>query len=88
MKVNCPPCRATGLYKGFAEPEGTAVICHSCNGKGSKEVNAGTIGGTPFTGRKPNPGIQRVMTDGGLWMTRGTNPSTISIQEFYEKVPE
>jgi hypothetical protein len=79
----CPSCGATGLYKGFAEPEGHAVICHTCGGGGGSKT-----GTKPFTGRKRKPGIRRVLTDGGLWFTRTGNTPSIPVEEFYEKVPE
>ncbi len=81
MKFECSACSATGLYKGFAEPEGTAVICNKCNGKGCSDE-----GKVSFTGRKPKLGIQKVAYDGGLWMFRTEIPKTISIEEFYDKV--
>lgn len=88
MKIECVSCGATGLYKGFAEPEGTAVICNDCKGQGYREIRAVAHGVELFRGRKSNAKIRRVATDGGLWMLRTGNPSTISIEEFYEKVPE
>ena len=83
IQIECGDCSGTGLYCGFAEPNGTAVICHTCHGSGAQVIKC-----KMFTGRKPKHGITRVMTDGGLWMCRtGCEPSTISIKEFYEKVP-
>jgi len=86
MKVECKTCDGTGLYEGFAEPEGYAVICNSCEGRGW--VNAAV--GTPFTGRKSKHGIKFVYCDGGLWMMRQEDkpPKTITVQEFYNKVKE
>ena len=34
IKRECPSCRGTGLFKGMAEREGFAVVCHNCHGKG------------------------------------------------------
>ena len=82
VKVECSACSGTGLYCGFAEPKGTAVICHKCGGSGAEIFTY-----KEFTGRKRKRNIQRVITDGGLWMTRGKGETlTISIKEFYEKV--
>jgi len=78
IKAECSACGATGLYKGFAEPEGTAVVCHNCNGTGCQ-----TMKYTPFTGRKRKRGIKRVIGDGGLWFARKGNEQTISIEDFY-----
>jgi hypothetical protein len=30
----CPACSGTGLYVGFGEKDGAAVICHDCKGTG------------------------------------------------------
>lgn len=30
----CPSCKGTGLYVGFAEKDGIAVVCHTCKGTG------------------------------------------------------
>jgi len=86
VKVECRACGGTGLYKGFAEPEGHAVVCSSCGGKGYK-TGFGS-GSELFTGRKKKAGIRYVLTDGGLWMCRGANLNKISIQEFYNRYPE
>ena len=34
VKVKCTACKATGIYHGFMEPKGVAVICYTCSGKG------------------------------------------------------
>ncbi len=84
MLIECAACSGTGLYRGFAEPKGVAVICNRCGGSGAG------LGTKPFTGRHMKTGITRVINDGGLWFARkGVSPTDgISIQEFYEKVPE
>ena len=83
-RFECMACGGTGLYSGFAEPKGHAVVCNRCGGTGHC-----TYGQKPFTGRKTKRGISRVICDGGLWMTRGPNPpQTISIAEFKEKTKE
>lgn len=38
IQCQCPSCKGTGLYSGFAEPAGTAVICQECDGKGPSTV--------------------------------------------------
>ncbi len=79
-KMECRSCGATGLYKGFAEPKGTAVVCANCGGKGYV-LQTGTL----FTFIKKKEGVQKVIMDGGTWMLRGASPKTISIEEF-EKI--
>jgi hypothetical protein len=32
--VDCPECKATGLYHGYSEPSGVAVVCTKCKGSG------------------------------------------------------
>lgn len=87
FKVECPACGATGLYKGFAEPPGTAVICNRCDGKGYYEAVAVTADAKIFSGRKKKPGVTKVICDGGLWMLRRGEQPAITIEEFEEKVP-
>ena len=80
-RFECMYCGGTGLYQGFAEPKGTAVVCNRCGGTGHMDN-----GKKPFTGRKRKRGIRRVINDGGLWMMRGPKtPSSISVDEFYKK---
>lgn len=78
IKAECDACNGTGLYCGFAEPKGTAVICRGCNGTGCR-----TIRYKEFTHRKRKRGVKRVMGDGGLWFARTGDEKTISVQEFY-----
>lgn len=35
VKYTCNSCKGTGIYKGVAEEGDIAVICRTCNGKGS-----------------------------------------------------
>lgn len=55
IEVQCPSCEGTGLYKGFAEGEGCAVVCSVCKGTGKSSYFY-----HPFTGRKGRKGIKRV----------------------------
>lgn len=54
----CDSCNSTGLYTGFAEGKGAAVICNGCGGTG-KAVFEMTY--QKFTGRKGKNGIVRVL---------------------------
>lgn len=56
--AECPQCRGTGLYTGFAERDGAAVVCKGCEGTG-RIVQ--TIHFEDFTGRKQKAGIKRVL---------------------------
>ncbi|MHA2062892.1 MAG: hypothetical protein ACXABY_00745 [Candidatus Thorarchaeota archaeon] len=90
MVIECGPCNATGLYCGFAEPEGTAVICRLCNGGGGVRMQyiAEGVRYKEFRGRRGRRNVKRVFTDDGLWMIRKGDTPTVSISEFREKVPE
>jgi DnaJ-class molecular chaperone len=37
LKIECSACKGTGIYKGFAEPQGVGVVCLECNGTGCTE---------------------------------------------------
>lgn len=34
VDIKCSACRGTGLYVGFCERDGSAVVCYKCNGSG------------------------------------------------------
>ena len=80
IDCECGPCSGTGLYKGFAEPEGTAVVCVKCKGTGCAPLTY-----TPFTGRKQRSGIRRVCLSKGTFIGAGVGPAgnSISYEEFY-----
>lgn len=52
-------CEGTGLYSGFKEPKGVAVVCRECNGTGCK-----TLEYTYFVARRQAHGIHTVRTQG------------------------
>jgi len=88
MKIECRSCQATGLYRGFAEPEGYAVVCHTCRGQGFEDVQIldKNASFAEFTRRKRKRGINKVLTDGGMWFTRGRTDEapSIDIEDFYD----
>jgi hypothetical protein len=53
--IECPSCWGTGLYSGFAEPKGVAVVCHDCEGTGGQNFVY-----KEFTGRRKRRDIERV----------------------------
>ena len=73
FKTCCGACHATGVYVGFAEPNGTAVVCLECGGSGMKEVELETNDGNfpphewrkPFTGREMKANVQKVYRSRG-----------------------
>ena len=80
-KIECPSCSGTGLYSGFAEPQGVAVPCSQCKGKGH------AMGGNKvFTKKKKAQGIHTVWLNAGLWFMRGQNTGNkITAEEFYNQ---
>lgn len=56
--IECPSCNGTGLYKGMAERDKCAVVCHNCKGSGKTEYSY-----NDFTGRKVREDIDRVFED-------------------------
>lgn len=86
IKVECEACGGTGLYAGFAEPKGTAVVCLECNGTGCIKIDF-----TPFTRRKGIKGIQNVSLSRGSFIGTGVGPTggCITYQEFQQgKMPQ
>ena len=55
LATQCPSCGGTGLYTGYAERDGAAVVCYKCGGAGNYRVVY-----IPFTGRKEHPDVKRV----------------------------
>lgn len=54
----CRSCGGTGLYKGFAEGAGFAVVCYVCKGSGCLHTS---FTYEPFTTRKKRKDIKRVL---------------------------
>lgn len=79
--VECRACGGTGLYCGFAEPKGTAVVCVECGGDGCQEINY-----TPFTRRKGRRGVNTISRSRGSFVGTGVGPigGTITYQEFQQ----
>lgn len=57
IECACESCGATGLYVGYAERNGAAVVCHTCDGTGKVTRK---IEWDEFDGRKTRRGIKRV----------------------------
>lgn len=52
VKLKCHDCGGTGLYEGFMEGKGEAVVCISCGGRGGYNEPSYTQESL-YTGRKP-----------------------------------
>lgn len=68
MKIvqECPDCRGAGLYSGFFEPKGEAVICCGCDGQGWVKHYF-----RPFDGRKKKAGIKSIKKSRGSFIATG-----------------
>ena len=79
IKAECKACGATGLYVGFAEPKGTAVVCLECDGTGCADITF-----TPFTRRKRKNRITTIHRSRGSFIATGIGPGARSVtyQEF------
>jgi hypothetical protein len=85
VQAECTSCGGTGLYRGFAEPQGTAVVCLNCKGTGCI-----TLQYTPFTKRHEKRDIQYVQRSSGSLICLGVGPTggRITYREFAEgKMP-
>lgn len=74
VTIDCNACGATGLYSGFAEPRGVAVVCIKCGGTGKQDVVL-----TPFTRRHNRLGIKTVQRARGSFIGTGVGPTGGSI---------
>ena len=79
VQAECEACGATGLYSGFMEAKGTAVVCVRCDGTGCAKISY-----TPFTKRHGRHGIKTVSRSRGSFIATGVGPTgeSISYAEF------
>jgi len=79
VDAECDSCGGTGLYCGFCEKKGTAVICHGCDGTGRVKLFY-----TPFTKRHGKRGVQMVFESRGTFIATGVGATGkgISYQDF------
>lgn len=84
IKEQCPDCNGTGLYSGFAEPKGHAVICNGCNGQAWRYHYY-----TKFEGRKKKRGIKTIQQSKGRFIATGVGATgkTMTYAEFEQTVP-
>lgn len=79
VKQECESCGGSGLYSGFMEKPGEAVICLSCGGKGWYEHRY-----REFTGRKKKRGIKSIKISAGRFIATGVGGvgKTMTYKEF------
>ena len=66
VDVECDGCDSTGLYQGFAECKGEAVVCLYCEGTGCM-----VLAYRPFVKRRGRRGIKTVRRSGGAFLATG-----------------
>lgn len=69
IHAECDACGATGVYQGFCEAEGEAVVCVRCDGTGRAKLYY-----TPFTARKNRRGVETVRRSRGALIATGVGP--------------
>lgn len=84
IKRQCPDCSGTGLYCGFAEPKGTAVVCMGCKGKGWNYITY-----KEFTHRKMKSGVHTVQLSRGTFIVTGVGPvgDKMTYEQFQKEYP-
>ena len=77
--AECSSCNGTGLYRGFAEREGVAVVCVVCNGTGCTKLRY-----KPFVKRHGRRDVKYVHRSKGMFIGTGVGPSggRVSYEEF------
>lgn len=78
LDTQCPSCSGTGLYIGYAEHNGAAVVCGKCQGTGNFQISY-----TPFTGRLEHPDVTHVwMRNPGYHISPDRTEGGLSIAEW------
>ena len=76
----CPGCGATGLYVGFAERDGAAVVCRACTGSGKQHR---VIEYDEFEGRKERGGVAQVFeSNPGICLEINLDRAIDSLEAF------
>jgi len=70
VDAECNACGATGVYHGFCEAKGEAVVCLRCGGTGCAKVYY-----VPFTARRNRRGIKTVRRLRGGFLATGVGPT-------------
>ena len=88
FQIECQYCYGTGLYSGFAEGPGGAVICKGCQGSGCEVF----VVQNPFIKRKRKrisngQKLTKVFVEGPVWDSHDerTERKWITPKEFYSR---
>jgi hypothetical protein len=85
IEIEYDSCDGTGIYQGFAEPEGVGVVCLLCHGTGCRALSY-----KPFNGLRKRKGIKTVRRSAGTLIVTGVGPvgGEITYEEFLKgKMP-
>lgn len=77
IKVKCSSCNGTGIYVGYAEKDGAAIVCHPCEGKGWIYYEY-----EEFKSREILPVIKRVYEKNCGFFIRNTKKIHEKIEDF------
>lgn len=66
FNAECSACNATGIYQGFWEGPGEAVICALCSGTGCEVITF-----IPFSYRRRKRGVKTVRPSRGRLIATG-----------------
>jgi hypothetical protein len=79
VRAECSSCGATGVYSGFCEAKGEAVVCITCGGTGCEEIRY-----VPFDKRRNRRGIHTVRNSRGSFIATGVGGygDSISYSDF------
>lgn len=77
VKYECPSCGGSGLYCGFMEGPGQAVVCVNCEGTGQAVTEF-----KPFTGRKKKRGVKQIRFGSGLIFDDAGKAKWFTYKEF------
>ena len=77
IKIDCTSCNGKGLYQGFAERGGAAVICTQCGGTGCQKYEY-----FPFKGKKIDYSIRKVFACNVGYVINDESPHGIDYTEW------
>lgn len=82
IKEECPSCRGTGIYRGWCEAPGTAVVCIDCDGDGWRRYEY-----KKFTERRSVKGVKEVYLSRGKSVIDGVGgmPETKMTYTYFKK---
>ena len=83
--VECGSCGGTGLYSGFCEGKGNAVVCINCEGTGAQKLRF-----KEYTGRKRKKGISNINFSRGSFIATGVGAvgDSMTYGQFESKIPQ